>query len=203
MSKLTFMGMNDSSLSSSSVTFRSLWPWLILGLLVQASMWMWGQMHQEGPLEAIRYAARYSGRFSFLSFLASVLFLTQWGGDPQKWQRAFTASVFFAWVHLLHFGYLAANLSWNHIEPEVPKAIGGGLAYLTLVFHPRALMTRRWKHGFHAFYVYFVGLVMALTFVARIRGEFPGAAPSGFHFVGIAAVALAWLAFTKKRFFQR
>ena len=176
--------------------------WLSLGLVIQASMWVWGDLHQEGPEQAIRYAARYSGRFSFLAFLTSVTLLTLWAGDPKKWKRAFIASLFFAWVHLLHFGYLATNLAWNAIEPEVFKAIGGALAYLTLLVHPRVLMKRGWRHGFHAWYVYFVGLVMALTFLARIKGEFPGAPASPVHGCGIVAVVLALGMFTRKRFFH-
>jgi hypothetical protein len=195
------MTSNDS-VAFPGVPLRQALPWLAVGLLIQGSMWVWGEMQGQGHLEAIRYAARYSGRFSFLAFLFSVFCLIQWGGDLQKWRRAFLSSLFFAWVHVLHFGYLATNLAWNEIDPEVPKAIGGALAYVTLVVHPRMLMTRGWRDGVHIWYVYFVGFVMAFTFVARIKGEFPGAPASNFHYCGIVAVMVVLGMFTRKRFFR-
>ena len=41
-------------------------------------------------------------------------------------------------------------------------------------------------------YFYYVGFVMAMTFLARIRGEFLGADPEVFHFIGLGIVLISF-----------
>lgn len=173
---------------------------LLVGFVAQALMGGIGFAQADAAGEVAGLAARYSGRFSFLVFLSTVVALIQWFRDASRWSVAFLWSAGFAWVHLLHFGYLTSNLWLNDIEPEVPKAMGGALAYVLIVAHPFLMLKRRPDQPWHAVYVYFVGLVMALTFLARYRGEFPGAAPSAVHLLGMGTVVIALSVFTYQRF---
>ena len=50
---------------------------LMLGLLLQGTAGAMGFLHEEGMVEAMRYAARYSGRISFLAYLLSMLVFTR------------------------------------------------------------------------------------------------------------------------------
>lgn len=174
-------------------------PVLMLGLLLQATAGVMGFLHDEGMVEAMRYAARYSGRISFLAYLMSILVFTRWLAGRVDRTTAVHMSFLFAWLHLLHFGYLATNLSMSAITPEPVKVAGGALAYGMIMTHPLWVRRLRPRHGWHVVHYLFVGLVMMLTFVARLKGEFPGAAPSSIHGVGIAVCLVAIGAFLWQR----
>lgn len=172
---------------------------LMLGLLLQATAGAMGFLHDEGMVEAMRYGARYSGRISFLAYLVSMLVFTRWLSGGVDRTMAVHTAVLFAWMHLLHFGYLAANISMSAITPEPMKVAGGALAYGMILTHPLWVRRLRPRHGWHVVHFLYVGLVMILTFVARLKGEFPGADPSPVHGVGIAVCLLAIGAFLWQR----
>ena len=172
---------------------------LMLGLLLQATAGAMGFLHDEGMVEAMRYAARYSGRISFLAYLVSMLVFTRWLSGGVDRTMAVHTAVLFAWMHLLHFGFLAANISMSAITPEPMKVAGGALAYGMILTHPLWVRRLRPRHGWHVVHFLYVGLVMILTFVARLKGEFPGADPSPVHDVGIAVGLLAIGAFLWQR----
>ncbi len=178
------------------------WGVLLVGFLIQASLGWMGFLCGDPFNEGVRLAARYSGRFSFLAYLVSVAFLLRWNRREAAREAGFLAALFFAWVHLLHFGYLATNLYLNGIEPEIPKAIGGALAYVLILSQPWRVRHVRAKAPMHAVFVYFAGLVMGLTFLARYRGEFPGAAPDDMHLVGMGMVAFVLVLYTHQRFIK-
>jgi hypothetical protein len=59
--------------------------------------------------------------------------------------------------------------------PIIPHKIAEGfLAYLVIVIYP-FYMTKVKRFGIHLIYFYYMGFVMAVTFLARIREEFEGA----------------------------
>lgn len=174
-------------------------PVLMLGLLLQATAGAMGFLHDEGMVEAMRYAARYSGRISFFAYLMSMLVFTCWlAGRVDRTTVVHTAFLF-AWLHLLHFGYLATNISMSAITPKPVKVAGGALAYGMILTHPLWVRRLRPRHGWHVVHYLYVGLVMMLTFVARLKGEFPGSDPSLVHGVGIALCLLAIVAFLWQR----
>ncbi len=177
----------------------SLLSFAILGLLLQATAGAMGFLHDEGMVEAMRYAARYSGRISFLAYLLSMLIFTRWLAGRVDRTTAVQTAFLFGWVHLLHFGYLATNISMSAITPEPVKVAGGILAYGMILTHPLWVRRLRPRHGWHVVHYFYVGLVMMLTFVARLKGEFPGADPSPIHGVGIAVCLLAIGAFLWQR----
>ncbi|MCH1576481.1 MAG: hypothetical protein L7S67_09420 [Flavobacteriales bacterium] len=176
---------------------------LLIGLLAQALLGILGHAQADDAGAAAGLAARYSGRLSFLVYLSVVLALIMWHRDASRWRGAFLLSAGFAWAHLLHFGYLTHNLILNGIAPEVPKAIGGALAYALIVAHPVLMLRRRPEQAWHPVYVFYVGLVMGLTFLARYRGEFPGAEPEPAHLLGMGLVAVAFLVYAHQRFVRR
>ncbi|MEL7163704.1 MAG: hypothetical protein AAFN92_23295, partial [Bacteroidota bacterium] len=53
------------------------------------------------------------------------------------------------------------------------------------------VMQRIQKNWMHLVYFSYVGLVMALTYLARIKGEFEGVTPVPVHYVGIGLAVLA------------
>ena len=172
---------------------------LMLGLLLQATAGAMGFLHDEGMVEAMRYAARYSGRISFLAYLLSMLVFTRCLAGRVDRDTAVHTALLFAWLHLLHFGYLATNLSMSAITPEPVKVAGGALAYGMILTHPLWVRRLQPRHGWHVVHYLYVGLVMMLTFVARLKGEFPGADPSPIHGVGIAVCLVAIGAFLWQR----
>ena len=78
---------------------------------------------------------------------------------------------FFAWVHLVHLGFLAANVIGNEVGLVPVKVLGGALAYGMILVYPfvmRRLPRASWWHPFH---FYYVGFVMLMTFIARVKGD--------------------------------
>jgi hypothetical protein len=68
------------------------------------------------------------------------------------------------------------------------------LAYLMILLYPLFFERIKHKKAIHAIYFLYVGFVMAMTYIARMNGNFEGAAPERFHKVGLAVV-LASMAF--------
>jgi peptidoglycan/LPS O-acetylase OafA/YrhL len=108
-------------------------------------------------------------------------------------ERAWLALVVFAVMHFIHLGFVAMNVHFNAIHVVPAKLAGGALAYAMILIYPFAYRRLQEKRVLHLVYFGYVGLVMVITIVARIRGEFEGAEPSLFHSVGLAAVVLVWL----------
>ena len=48
---------------------------------------------------------------------------------------------------------------------------------------------------FHFIYFYYVGIVMVITYLERIRGNFEGAEPELFHYIGLVSIIISLLAF--------
>ena len=143
--------------------------------------------------EAFRYAARYSGRLSALVFLfAFYLFATSSipVADHRPLRNWLTL---FALLHVIHFGFLAANVYLNKVPLEAVKLAGGALAYLMIVAAPFFL--HRITLPLQLVYFYYVSLVMILTWVARVKGEFQGAEPSVIHYVGIGVFVVCAILF--------
>ena len=104
---------------------------------------------RRGHGEAMRYAARHSGRISFLAYLLSMLVFTRCLAGRVNRDTAVHTALLFAWLHLLHFGYLATNLSMSAITPEPVKVAGGALAYGMILTHPLWVRRVQPRHGWH------------------------------------------------------
>ena len=86
----------------------------------------------------------------------------------------------FGVLHLIHFCFLALSVYLNDL-PIIPvKVTGGALAYLMIILYPFVINKIK-KRSYHLIYFYYVGIVMLLTYVSRIKGDFIGADPELFH----------------------
>ncbi|MEL6925472.1 MAG: hypothetical protein AAFO94_15595, partial [Bacteroidota bacterium] len=136
------------------------------------------------------YAARYSGRLSLFVFLYTFyLFARSYPAPVADNQPLRNWIRLFAVLHLIHFGFLATSVYLNAVPLEAVKLAGGALAYLMIVLAPFKL--HQLKFPFQLVYFYYVSIVMAMTYIARLKGDFEGAEPFWFHYVGLGLVLLA------------
>lgn len=155
---------------------------LLLGVATELVLWLAAYALHPSMEETFRYAARYSGRLSaFVFLICFYLFASKYpsafkqGSPLRNWLTLFAA------LHVIHFGFLATNVYLNTIPLEAPKLAGGAVAYAMIVAAPFAL--EKLKPKVQSIYFYYVTLVMTLTYVARIKGDFQGADPFWFHYV--------------------
>lgn len=173
------------------LSFRNL---LLLGVAAELLILLISYMLHPEIGETFRYAARYSGRLSALVFLYTFYrYAASFPNPLQENTEVRNWISIFAILHVIHWGFLATNVYLNAIPLEVPKLIGGALAYLMIVVAPFKL--HQVKIPFQLTYFYYVGLVMILTYVARIKGDFEGAAPNWIHYVGISILIVGCILF--------
>jgi hypothetical protein len=92
---------------------------------------------------------------------------------------------------------LATNVYLNSVPLESAKLAGGAWAYCMIVAAPFYL--HKVNFWLRLTYFYYTSLVMILTYVARIKGDFQGADPFWFHYammgilIGACAVLGGWL----------
>lgn len=167
---------------------------LLLGVFAEVAIFLICYLIHPSFEETFRYAARYSGRLSFGVFLITFYHFAFAHPKPLKENTPLRNwLLLFAVVHVIHFGFLATNVILNHI-PIVPiKLTGGALAYLMIVLAP--LMLHKIKLGLQLVYFYYVSIVMIITYVARVNGDFEGAAPFWFHYLALGILVFSCLFF--------
>lgn len=162
---------------------------VVWGVVLEISILLVSYIVYQDYAETFRYAARYSGRLSALVFLWTFYSYAKSFPSPIKANLQLrNLLALFAILHLIHFGFLAMNIYLNAI-PLVPvKLIGGALAYIMIVLAPL------WLHRLHyivqLIYFYYVSLVMIITYIARIKGDFEGADPFWGHYLALGAFIL-------------
>ncbi len=173
---------------------KSLRNLLLLGIIAEMLIFLSCYLMHPDLGEAFRHAARYSGRLSALVFIGTFYVFASSHPKPIK-ENPWLVNLLslFAVLHLIHFGFLATNVYLNDI-PLVPvKLTGGALAYLMIVAAPFILS--RLKLAFQLTYFYYVSIVMIITYVARIKGDFEGAEPFCFHYLAMGILIIGCLAF--------
>jgi hypothetical protein len=157
---------------------------LLFGVVAEIVIFLTCYLMQPSLEETFRYAARYSGRLSLFVFLVAFYLFAFGHPKPIKENTSLRNwLVLFAVVHVIHFGFLATNIVLNDI-PIVPiKLTGGALAYLMIVLAP--LVLHKLKLGVQLVYFYYVSIVMIITYVARVNGDFKGAEPFWFHYLAL------------------
>ena len=172
--------------------------WLLIGIAAESLLLLGCYVNYPQPGEAFRHAARYSGRLSLLVFLTAFGFFayTRWKRNDAAMTKLRDLVTLFAVLHFIHLGFVAMNVRFNAIELVPYKLAGGALAYALVLVYPFVILRVRARSFLHLVYFYYVGLVMALTYVARIKGEFDGATPDGFHIPGLCLVLVAFTAGT-------
>ncbi|MEL6672057.1 MAG: hypothetical protein AAFR61_07685 [Bacteroidota bacterium] len=169
---------------------------LLLGVMAEVLIFVVAYfMNPEELGEAFRISARWSGRLSLGVFLAAFYQFARNHPTPLKENTAAREWILlFAVVHIIHFGFLATNVFLNEI-PLIPvKLAGGALAYLMVVAAPFWLHKLSFRP--QLVYFYYVSLVMIITYVARVKGDFEGADPSFAHYVGMALMVSGVLVFS-------
>lgn len=176
---------------------------MILGVATELAIFLIAYIMQPSIEETFRYAARYSGRLSMFVFLYTFyLFAMSYPQPISNNYKLRNFIIVFAILHMIHFVFLATNVFLNGIPLQPIKLAGGFLAYVMIVVAPFKLHQMRFK--FQLVYFYYVTLVMLLTYVARVKGDFEGAEPFWLHFFMLAILILcallfvAWLLKPKK-----
>ena len=142
--------------------------------------------------DLFRLSARYTGRISFGLYIVMFYYFIFERSRKLPLVKTKVWGMVFCVLHLIHFGFLSASVYFNDL-PIIPiKLAGGFLAYLAIVIYPFFIqgVSKLW---IHVFYFYYVGFVMGMTFLSRIKGDFEGADPSWFHYFGLLVLALMFL----------
>ncbi|MEM9928195.1 MAG: hypothetical protein AAF840_00115 [Bacteroidota bacterium] len=183
-----------TQLADSGFSFRN---WLLLGVAAEVVIFGVSYLLFPGDWgEVFRHAARYSGRLSLFIYL----FAFSYYGLTYRYERETVMltlkkiMLIFCVLHLIHFGFLATNVLLNDIELIPVKLAGGTLGYLFIVFYPFFIERVRNKR-IHFIYFLYVGIVIIGTYLARIKGDFPGVIPGPIHYFGIIATVLSLLVF--------
>lgn len=174
----------------------------LLGIGIALELALFGISYFLSPdlSETFRFAARYSGRLSLVVFLIAMWQHIRSAENTQEelsLTRAWTAV--FAVLHFIHLFLLMMNVKLNAVTLIPHKLAGGGLAYLMILLYPIFFERIKAKKAVHAVYFLYVGFVMAMTYLARMKGEFEGAAPELFHKVGLGLVLASMVYFIYRK----
>ena len=151
--------------------------------------------------ETFRYAARFSGRFSLFIFLIAIWqFARSTPNSEADFIKTRTLTGVFALMHFIHLFLLMMNVKLNFVTLIPHKLAGGILAYLMILLYPIFFERIKNKKAIHAIYFLYIGFVMAMTYIARMNGEFEGASPELFHKLGLGLVLAAMVYFIYKKF---
>jgi hypothetical protein len=152
--------------------------------------------------DVFRYSARYSGRLSLIIYLYCFYKFYRAFLNSDNLKRVKDLVFIFGVLHVIHFGFLALSVYFNNL-PIIPvKITGGALAYLMIIIYP-FIIEKIKKHIYHLIYFYYVGIVMLMTYVARIKGDFEGAEPEIFHKIAFVFLILVFLKFGYIFYIQR
>ena len=168
---------------------------LFFGFLVEVVIYGFSYIIAENWGEIFRLSARYSGRLSLVVYLVAFYHFTFSFIKTKSEKKLKDSIIVFCFLHYIHFIYLALAVYLNDI-PIIPTRLTGGfIAYLMILIYP-FIITKIRKLIYHLIYFYYVGIVMAVTILGRVRGNFEGAEPEFFHYLGLASVILGFIYFT-------
>ena len=165
-----------------------------MGLLCELLIVGISNFESESIASLFQLSARYSGRLSLVYFLAPWWFFIGFANtcSLETIRKPLKA---FAILHIIHFGFLAMNIYLNSI-PIVPvKLLGGTLAYLMIVLLPflrQSFTARNWVLPIYFFYV---SIVMLVTYLSRIKGDFEGSLPSPVHYIAFTVLVVSMIVF--------
>lgn len=150
---------------------------LIFGLLAELLIMLWSYFEANGSLLMFfKSAARLSGRLSLFYFAWFFMYsLSQKQLLPGKAGIHFGLANNFAIIHVIHWFFLASAIYLGNVQLEFVRVLGGLLAYLLIVALPIAMRkgwikARNWPR-LSTVYFYYVWLIFALTYVARLSGN--------------------------------
>lgn len=183
--------------SPPSILELNFTKWLLTGIALEITIFISCYFaFPDQPEEIFRHAARYSGRLSLLIYLFAFSYFALTFTDKRAGVMATLKKIvtIFCVLHIIHFGFLATNVWLNGIELVPYKLAGGILGYSFIVLYP-FFIDRIKNKKLHFIYFLYLGIVMIGTYMARIKGEFPGAEPGPVHYFGVGATVLALLVY--------
>ena len=168
--------------------------YLIFGVLLELLILLYFYLIMDNYGDIFRYVARYSGRLSLIIYLFCFYQYVCSFERLKNIRNTKTAVSIFCILHLIHFVFLVLSIYFNEL-PLIPFKIAGGfLAYIFIIIYP-LIIDKISKSIYHIIYFYYVGIVMLMTYIAIIRGEFIGAEPELFHYVALILLLIAFLFF--------
>ncbi len=176
---------------------------LLLGVGLEIIIFLVSYSVSSGLAETFRYAARFSGRLSLIIFLLAIWqFSRSNNSSEEELSQTYSITAVFAILHYIHLFLLMTNIELNGLTLIPHKLAGGALAYLMILLYPIFFDRIKYKKTIHTIYFLYVGFVMAMTYIARMGGEFEGAPPEVFHKLGLGLVIAAMLYFIYRKFFK-
>ena len=168
--------------------------YLSLGILAELIILIFFYLSSENLGDVFRMSARYSGRLSLIIFLICFYHFTFSFIKKKSINELNKSIIIFCVLHYIHFIYLALSVYLNDLPIIPSKLTGGFVAYLMILLYPLVIHKIK-KPIFHFIYFYYVGAVMGITYLERVRGNFEGAEPELFHYIGLASVIISLVAF--------
>ena len=166
----------------------------VLAVLMEISLFIFLYSFEPEINEVFRYAARYSGRLSLVMYLLCFFLYKEASLKNKSLDITKKALGIFATMHVIHFIFLAFSMYLNEV-PIIPTRMAGGfIAYLMVVVYP-FYINKINRKVYHLIYFYYVGFVMLMTYISRIRGQFVGANPEIFHFIAMGVLILCLVFF--------
>jgi len=175
---------------------------LFAGIFLEAIIFFIFFYFKQDLGDVFRYSARYSGRLSLIIYLYCFYKFYRAFLNSDNLKRVKDLVFIFGVLHVIHFGFLALSVYLNNL-PIIPvKITGGALAYSMIIIYP-FIIEKIKKHIYHLIYFYYVGIVILMTYVARIKGDFEGAEPEIFHKIAFVFLILVFLKFGYIFYIQR
>ena len=175
---------------------------LLAGILFETIIFLIFFYSKQELAEVFRYSARYSGRLSLIIYLYCFYKFYRAFLKSDNLKRVKDLVFIFGVLHVIHFGFLALSVYLNNLPIIAVKITGGALAYLMIIIYP-FIIEKIKKPIYHLIYFYYVGIVMLMTYVARIKGDFEGAEPEIFHKIAFVFLILVFLKFGYIFYIQR
>ncbi|MFL2612800.1 MAG: hypothetical protein ACJ0O5_05160 [Flavobacteriaceae bacterium] len=183
----------------SKLSFKQI---LLIGVLIEILIFSIFYLLKDNIGDIFRYSARYSGRVSLIIYLYCFHLFYQSVLVKGSLKRLKELVYIFGVLHLIHFCFLALSVYLNDL-PIIPvKVTGGALAYLMIILYPFVINKIK-KRSYHLIYFYYVGIVMLLTYVSRIKGDFIGADPELFHKIAFVVLIFCFLFYGIKLYQHR
>lgn len=173
------------------LTFKN---FLSLGILAELIILIFFYLSSENIGDIFRMSARYSGRLSLIVYLVCFYHFTFSFIKKKSIYKLNQSVIIFCVLHYIHFIYLSLSVYLNDLPIIPSKLTGGFIAYLMILIYP-IVINKIKKIIFHFIYFYYVGIVMVITYLERIRGNFEGAEPELFHYIGLVSIIISLLAF--------
>lgn len=177
---------------------------LLFGIALELTICLVCFMLSSDLSETFKYAARFSGRFSLVVFLASIiLFANNYPQNTVEFSKTRSIAAVFAILHYIHLALLFMNVKLNALSLIPHKLAGGALAYLMILLYPIFFERIKSNKAVHITYFLYVSFVMSMTYIARLKGEFEGADPELFHKAGLGLMIASTLYFIYSIFIKK